>query len=145
MVDESPADLPVPQATAGVVVRPDGPDEPRNAGVERVAGAAIEASVAAEAAVAAEASAEAAVAAEASAEAAAATAAATEAQPRGAALGPGHRGYRGHPPGAGSLLAAWTGYQAARWNSVQAADYVRGSACGSSRRKRDAGRPGPPL
>ncbi len=29
--------------------------------------------------------------------------------------------------GAGSLLAAWTGYQAARWNSVQAADYVKGS------------------
>jgi hypothetical protein len=29
--------------------------------------------------------------------------------------------------GAGTLLAAWSGYQAALWNGIQADDYVRGS------------------
>ena len=146
MVDGSPADLPAPQATAGVVVRPDGPDEPRNAGVERVAGAAIEP------------------------ESPPKPRSPRKPPPKprsprktsppkpppplqqrrsrsrvGAALGPGHRGYRGRPPGPGSLLAARTGYQAARWNNVLAADYVGARACGSSRRKRARGRPGPPL
>ncbi len=29
--------------------------------------------------------------------------------------------------GAGTIIAAWSGYQAARWNGIQSADYVRGS------------------
>ena len=100
-------------------MHPDGSDEPG----DRDAATAAEA-----AASAAEASAEAAVAAEASAEAVVATAAATEA----AAASARHSDRVIEVIavillGAGSLLAAWTGYQAARWNSVQAADYVKGS------------------
>ena len=29
--------------------------------------------------------------------------------------------------GAGTIIAAWSGYQAARWNGIQSADYVHGS------------------